>query len=330
VASNDDVPGAGKYSEVTLGVQAGQVYNIAVDGFDAASGTAQLTYNFQPATIYHFVASSAGGGTVYPSDRYLPLNATVSATANAAPGFQFKQFENAQGQVVSTQNPATFVVSGDLSVVARFEPRTFTDDFEGGFNPGVQYSNNGWAVVGDPINRGNQIASSTTHEDRSTNSLVLLAETPDGIASFDYQVHSEANYDLLQFFVNDVLRGSWSGNVPSTDLSKWSTFQFQVFAGESKLEWRYVKDVAISTPVDAAFIDNINLPSPAPQITAQIKASGPVIQISGAPRSRLVLESSKNLRDWQIVATVTTDEAGVASFSDDSNLAPRFYRLRAQ
>jgi subtilisin family serine protease len=330
VASNDDVIGAGKYSEVTFGVQAGQVYNIAVDGFDASSGQVQLSYNFQPAPTNRISATSLGGGTVTPSEQYLPLNATVTITANPDPGFQFAQFENAQGQVISTQNPATFVVTGSSSIVARFVPRTFTDDFQSGFKSSLGYVNDGWAVITDPVSPDNKIASSTTHRDKGTNSLVLTVETPGGIGSFNFQVHSEVNYDKLEFFVNDVLRGIWSGDVPSTDLSKWSTFQFELFPGVSKLEWRYSKDVAISVSTDAAYLDNLNLPIGAPQITAQVVAHGAQLEITGTPLQRVVVESSKNLKDWKLLTTVQTANDGKATFTDDGEVAPRFYRARSE
>ena len=66
VADNDDAyPGApGGFSFISQAVKSNQTYDIAVDGYDAASGNVSLSYSFTPATVYHVIAGNTAGGTV--------------------------------------------------------------------------------------------------------------------------------------------------------------------------------------------------------------------------------------------------------------------------
>ena len=66
IADNDDAyDGApGGFSLITQAVRANQIYDIAVDGYDGASGNISLSYSFTPATVYHLTAGNTAGGTV--------------------------------------------------------------------------------------------------------------------------------------------------------------------------------------------------------------------------------------------------------------------------
>lgn len=75
-----------------------------------------------------------------------------------------------------------------------------------------------------------------------------------GEISFAYRTESEDNYDFLEFYINDVLKGSWSGN------QEWHEVSYPVPPGELRLEWKYVKDGLINAYSDAVWVDNIRLP----------------------------------------------------------------------
>lgn len=77
-----------------------------------------------------------------------------------------------------------------------------------------------------------------------TNSFVRI--------SFYYKVSSEMNYDFLEFYINGVLNGSWSGELA------WRKFQTTYFStGIIELRWRYMKDGSEYSGSDCAWIDQL-------------------------------------------------------------------------
>ncbi len=80
---------------------------------------------------------------------------------------------------------------------------------------------------------------------------VLFADT----ISFDRKVSSETGYDFLKFYVDETEMGSWSGN------KDWAKVTYPVKAGTHRMRWTYEKDEATAAGLDAAWIDNIRLPS---------------------------------------------------------------------
>ena len=74
--------------------------------------------------------------------------------------------------------------------------------------------------------------------------------------SFYRKVSSESN-DYLDFYINDKRKGRWSGE------KEWERVTFEVAPGQQLLRWIYWKDPVFSGGQDCAWIDHIELPSPA-------------------------------------------------------------------
>jgi len=72
---------------------------------------------------------------------------------------------------------------------------------------------------------------------------------------FDLSVSSEAGYDFLRFYIDDVERGAWSGSVD------WTTVVFDVEAGMHEFAWVYSKDGGVAAGQDQAWVDRIVLPA---------------------------------------------------------------------
>ena len=68
------------------------------------------------------------------------------------------------------------------------------------------------------------------------------------------KVSSEQGGDKLQFLLDGVVVGSWSGNI------EWSSQSYPVDPGQHILEWRYAKNESVSQGEDCAWIDDIYLP----------------------------------------------------------------------
>ena len=76
--------------------------------------------------------------------------------------------------------------------------------------------------------------------------------------SFARRVSSLAGVDYLQFFIDGVMQGNWSGD------TGWSVVNFSIPAGTHTFLWRYLKESTIPFGADAAWIDSVALPRLAP------------------------------------------------------------------
>jgi len=320
IAENDDAyAGApGGFSFINQAVRSDQVYYVAVDGFDGASGTVSLSYLFAPATVYHLAASNTAGGMVQliitnslGGIATLPGQsadfAKGSAVTLSAVSYASEQFNNWSGDVSSSVNPLAVVVQTNLSLTANFGSIPFTDGFESGGLTHLAWSTAGdapWFVQTNVVAQGRYAARSGVITDSQTSSLILTTNFIAGIGSFDFKVSSETNWDFLNFYVNGVLYKQWSGEVG------WANYSFALNAGTNTLEWSYVKDPNISSGLDAAFIDDVNLPlnnvynGPAPQLQLQVQNNGSFLMtISGQATGTCVIQTSTNLVSWQNIST---------------------------
>jgi len=63
------------------------------------------------------------------------------------------------------------------------------------------------------------------------------------------------DFDYLAFFIDDTEMGRWDGEMD------WSEVSYTLSQGFHRLEWRYLKDGAVSAGFDGAWIDYISFPS---------------------------------------------------------------------
>lgn len=348
IAENDDaysgVPGG--FSFINQAVRANQTYHIAVDGYNGLSGVISLSYSFAPATVYNLTAGNTAGGTV----QLITANALggvvlvpgqsgdfangSSVTLTALPDID-NQFNNWSGSVSSSSNPLVVTVQSDLNLTANFAPTTFTDGFESGNLSQLPWTTAGdapWSVQTSVVDQGQYAARSGVIGDSQTSSLILTTNFTAGTGSFDYKVSSEQDWDFLNFYVDGVLLQQWSGEVG------WANYAFPLTAGAHTLEWSYVKDPSISLGLDAAFIDDVNLPLAAsssgpllpPQLQLQSSGGGFLMTVSGQTNQQYVIQTSTNLVDWQSFST-NIAAGGVIQISLPANTTNRaqFYRAFA-
>jgi hypothetical protein len=322
IASNDDAYSGVRFSKITQAVRANQTYQIAVDGFDGTSGMVSLSYDFAPAVLYQVTISATTGGSVSLASNSFPPGTTLTLQAFPDFGYDFVGWE---GSVPSTDNPLSVVVNSDLVLTARFALRSFIDGFESGNFSRLPWNSGGdtpWIVQSNEVSLGGFAARSGVITNNQRSLLILSANTAAGIGSFDYKVSSETNWDWLEFYVNGVLNGRWSGEVG------WQTHLFSLPAGTNTMEWRYTKDFSISLGLDAAFIDNLDLPS-APTLIQLLSfsSSGPRLQLQGQSNHPYVIQASADLVNWQPISTNFAVN-GVIQISDPrAQFYPvRFYR----
>jgi endoglucanase len=132
-----------------------------------------------------------------------------------------------------------------------------TEDFEtGDFSrfPWEHYGNANWAISSAEKNSGNYCAQAGSIEDDESTTLQVTLDCVSDNISFYCKVSSESRCDYLEFYIDGVRKGKWSGR------EDWAEVSFQVTAGTRTFEWVYSKDGSVSEGDDTAWIDDINFP----------------------------------------------------------------------
>lgn len=347
VAENDDSPDVTDgTSEVSVTVQGGKLYYIAVDGFGGQTGIINLAYNFTPLSVFNLTTSSAGGGTVSPGPGTFPANSAVTVTATPDRYMQFNRFlvtQNGSTTAVTSGPMYTFTLTGNTQISAEFTTKQFADDFQTGDFSKLPWqisssadAGQHWIVAFVPTNsvtgEGSLVARVRPRlPDSTTASLVLVTNLAAGRGSFEFTVNSETNYDKFEFSLDGQVLGSWSGFIP------WQTFFFDVPAKATpiRLEWRYSKDLATTVDNELVAIDNLDVktvpPPAAPPVQLTVSGDATEIAITAtAPiNTDLQLQSSTDLVNWSPVAGAeqNSGSTGSVTFIQSSSGGARFYRV---
>ena len=115
----------------------------------------------------------------------------------------------------------------------------------------------------------------------------------------------------------------------------WQNYPLALPAGRHTLEWRYTKDASLSRGLDAAFIDNVDLPL-APATNTFSAASlqlfqqpgGLMLQIQGQANQVYVVQATTNFVDWQNIST-NVATAGMIHIVDPGAATNKFRFYRA-
>ncbi len=211
-------------------------------------------------------------GTVINGDTGLPIeNATVEI-----PGFGIPSVTtNANGEyIILNLFPYTYeflvyaenlaVFSGEFTVSEENNVIDFAlyEIDDGTFESGV-FGNcwefegdNYWFIDNTTVYAGTYSAKTgNISDDEYTELSISICVSEDDDISFYRKVSSESGYDYFRFFIDEILQEEWSGNV------NWGIETFPVTTGIHTFKWLYVKDGAVSSGQDCAWLDNISFPS---------------------------------------------------------------------
>jgi hypothetical protein len=126
----------------------------------------------------------------------------------------------------------------------------------------VMAGNIPWQIYTTTFYEGTYCSGSGNIGDNQSSQMsVTFDDMLAGNISFAYRVSSESNYDTLCFYVDEVRKAKWSGNL------NWAVVSYPVDSGGHTFKWTYSKDVSISSGLDGGFIDLIEFP--------QVVVSGP-------------------------------------------------------
>jgi peptidase C25-like protein/type IX secretion system substrate protein len=132
------------------------------------------------------------------------------------------------------------------------------EDFETGDFSAFNWQMNGdqnWKVVSiNPFN-GNYCSKSGNIQDNESSDLFIVIDVAeDDEITFYKKISSESGSDYLRFYIDDNLKGEWSGDMG------WSNESYEILSGQNTLKWSYEKDANSSAGFDCAWLDDIVLP----------------------------------------------------------------------
>ena len=171
---------------------------------------------------------------------------------NIAHGMTFARFRLSTAGGLAFGGPADDGEVEDYLVAVGSD----VEDFETGDFSRFPWAHSGdanWTITGADRHAGTFGARSGIITDEQTSTLEVTFDTDDVNLSFWRKVSSEFDYDFLYFYVDGVVRGSWSGE------QDWEQFTYPVMAGSHTFTWTYEKDDVVSEGVDAAWIDDVAL-----------------------------------------------------------------------
>ncbi len=211
-----------------------------------------------------FVAN-ASMASLNTSSGWLTLNNATYSLGNIGAGAMIEAVFNVTASATTPVGTAVIlnygVVSGAYIIQQSYATSVglIVEDWETGdmsqFN-WVTGGNSNWALSTTNPYEGMYCIKSGVLGNSQNNYLSLQYETfnADSI-SFWYKVSSESGYDFLKFYVDNVEKSSWSGEVG------WLRAAYAIAAGTHTFKWTYSKDVSVASGSDCAWVDFIVLPA---------------------------------------------------------------------
>jgi hypothetical protein len=243
--------------------------NIVVDDTEVGNGNGILDPG---ETADLAIATSNSGhslctgvtGLISSSDPYLNIINELFQASQLAPGET--QYALYRISVSQSTPPGTTVeincqlTSGAYSVAHEYAMAVgiIVEDFESGDFTGHNWEFEGdapWEICETNPYEGSYCAKSGSILDSESSEMMITAEVlVDDTLSFYRKVSSEESYDFLQFYIDNIKMGEWSGEL------EWGLVSFPVTEGDHMFKWIYSKDWYVSSGDDAAWIDMIVFP----------------------------------------------------------------------
>jgi hypothetical protein len=135
------------------------------------------------------------------------------------------------------------------SIIEDFETASF-ESFDWQFDG---YSE--WTIWETGYSGSYSARSGSIPNAESTTLKITIDVLADDTISFFRKVSSEDGYDFLSFYIDETLKGQWSGN------QNWEQVSFPVTQGQHTFRWVYEKDYYVISGSDCSWIDFIEFPA---------------------------------------------------------------------
>ncbi|MDY0279713.1 MAG: M14 family zinc carboxypeptidase [Salinivirgaceae bacterium] len=250
-------------------------YNFKFEAYGYIPQTIAATVIADQATTLDVVLQQANvvsvGGLVINAQNGLPLD-EVSITLLGTP--LDPVLTNAQGEffiadIMEGDYDVFFVKDGffsktiSITVASSMDPLCVVMDLFNGFSfedgeipEGFVFSGNqNWSVVsGEAYDGTKSLKSGAITHNQSTVMTYTFEASSAGQIVFYAKVSTEANYDKFKFYIDNSLKGTWSGQID------WTEYAFDLTEGEHTLKWEYSRDVSVGGGSDAVWVDFIAVP----------------------------------------------------------------------
>lgn len=239
-----------QFDSPSYAVNEGTTATLTVVRSGSTSGTSTVNYVTSAQTATAGVDYTITSGTLTFSSGQTSKTINVPTTADGI----LESNESFQVLLSGASSGTTIGANAPATVTLRNWPEGFGGSLPNGWKKPVD-ANSIWGVASDAASEGSYSLRSgaITHGQKS--GIEYSAHFKAGTVSFDYLVSSEKSYDYLAFYIDGVLRASWS------DAVGWANHSVSLSAGHHTLSWVYQKDGSISSGSDAAWIDNVRLPA---------------------------------------------------------------------
>lgn len=178
----------------------------------------------------------------------------IEETSEESPSYTYNYLY--QGNIRLTATDATGCLGGDTSAIVISNSGDELFMAEGQIHAGWAQSTGSDASwipnTVEVFDGATSLASQAVVDNQSSAIEVTQTFQGDGnFVAFAYKVSSERGFDKLNFSVDGVVKGSWSGEVD------WGTAYFPLDTGMHTLKWSYDKDFSVSEGQDKAWIDGV-------------------------------------------------------------------------
>ena len=190
---------------------------------------------------------------------------------------------------------------------------------------------------------GQDAARSGAIGDLSQSVMTTTVQGP-AKGSFYWGISSEATYDFLRFYIDDVEQAALDGEVG------WTLRTFTLPAGTHTLKWAYIKDDFVRSGLDAGFVDQLtifhdadgdgfyadieahfgtsdNNAASKPSAAITYSASGAALQFPSVNGNSYRVERSDNLITWTPITVTATGPTTTYTDPSASSVSKRFYRV---
>ncbi len=164
------------------------------------------------------------------------------------------------------------------------QPLAAVEDFESNnFStfPWEHHGDASWTIISHEKHSGTYSAQAGTIDHDESTTLQVRLRCVSGDITFYHKVSSESGCDYLEFYLDGIREGRWSGTMD------WEQVSFPVMTGTRTFEWTYSKDGSVSSDGDTAWIDDIVFP-----VGSGTIPKGEVIELTDAAFDQIVLSSN--------------------------------------
>ncbi len=237
-------------SSAKVNEAAGSV-SLLVSRINGSSGGASVNYSTASGTAKAGVDFTSVIGTLTWPDGNASTQAITIPIANDGIA------EGPETFTVNLSTPSGATLgSASSATVTIVDPDSFLSDGrlpDGWIVPSG--ADAGWSVTTDRSYSGSYSLKSDPIGHSQKAQFEVTKSFNAGNVSFARRVSSEAGADFLRFYVDGVKQQEWAGE------QGWAVVNFPISEGRHTLRWSYEKDGAGSQGSDAAWIDDVTLPS---------------------------------------------------------------------